>query len=201
MFKYRAMRSRLLLFLMALTFAVCFPSLRAVFDTGALQPRDPKRETYLFLKGRIRADDEALIELARLIHEESSRNHIDYRLVLAMIKVESNFDTRAISEMGARGLLQIKPSLARFLIKELELEWKGPHTLHDPEKNIKIGIRFISSLTKEFGSLEKALLAYNLGPTRLREIMEEGRTPDKSFARRVMREYKKNILILPASEQ
>jgi soluble lytic murein transglycosylase len=194
------MRRRFLLGVAVFGILIILPSLR--FSSG---PEDglssETRQTYLFLKQRLDLDDEMLMELARLIKEESARNHIDYRLVLALIQVESNFDAHAVSEMGARGLLQIKPSLARFLVRELDIEWKGPHTLHDPKENLRIGIHFLSTLKEQFGNLEKALLAYNVGPTRLRDIVEAGGISDRSFARKVMREYRKNILLLPDPEK
>jgi len=49
-------------------------------------------------------------DIASFVYVESKSHEVDYRLVLAVMKVESNFRLDAVSPKGARGLLQIKPS-------------------------------------------------------------------------------------------
>jgi soluble lytic murein transglycosylase len=142
-------------------------------------------------------EDEALWSSAEIIYEESRQKRIDYRLVLAVMKVESNFQHDAVSNRGARGLLQLMPSVAKFIAKDAGIQWHGVKTLDEPTKNIKIGIHHLSSLLDDFESLNLALHAYHVGPTRLKEILSEQHKPDKKFLNLVLKEYKNNKASLP----
>lgn len=138
-----------------------------------------------------------LRSVARMIYNEAADCNVDYRLILAIIKVESNFRHDAVSSKGARGLLQVKPSLARFIAKDMGMHWGGPNTLDEPDKNIKIGVRLFSGLIEDFSSINMALHAYHVGPTRLKTILSENRKPDRSFINSVLAEYKRNKTLLP----
>jgi soluble lytic murein transglycosylase len=142
-------------------------------------------------------DDTESKTIAQIVYDESSKKKIDYRLVLAIMKIESNFQQDAVSRKGARGLLQIKPSLARYIAQEVGVHWKGDTTLDEPEKNIKIGVHFFSQLIEDFESINMALHAYNIGPTRLREIGADKRKPGKRFTNLVLDEYNRNKSVLP----
>jgi len=61
---------------------------------------------------RVKANEDTLKTIANTVYEESQQYNLDYRLILAVMKVESNFRHNAISRKGARGLLQIKPGKA-----------------------------------------------------------------------------------------
>ena len=76
------------------------------------------------------------------------RYNIDYRLVLALMKIESNFRCDAVSEQGARGLLQVKPSLARFIAEDVGIGWRGDEALDEPETNIRIGVQLFQSSSR-----------------------------------------------------
>jgi soluble lytic murein transglycosylase len=141
--------------------------------------------------------DKALHRIAHVLWDESKQYGMDYRLVLAVMKVESNFRYDAVSHRGARGLLQLKPSLAKFIAKDAGIQWTGVKTLDEPGKNIKLGIHHLSALIEDFESLSLALHAYHVGPTRLKEILSEKHKPDKAFLNLVLKEYKKNISTLP----
>jgi len=142
-------------------------------------------------------EDEELRNSATILYDESRRKGIDYRLVLAVMKVESNFQHDVVSDMGARGLLQLKPSLAKFIAKDVGIQWRGAKTLDEPAQNIKIGIHHLSSLLDDFESLNLALHAYHVGPTRLKEILSEQHKPDKKFLNLVLKEYRRNTSLLP----
>src|SRR5687767_4462448 len=62
-----------------------------------------------------RMDEDTRLKLAETIVEESVQNDLDPTLVLAVMKVESRFDTNAISPRGARGLMQVMPHVARSM--------------------------------------------------------------------------------------
>jgi len=141
----------------------------------------------------------SLREIATHVYAESRERNLDYRLVLAVIKVESNFKQDAVSSKGARGLLQIKPSLARGIAEHLGVTWSGDRILHEPEKNIKFGVYHLSKLIGDFGALSWALYAYNSGPTKARGRAATHKQPGLYFARAVLSEYDRTMMVLPES--
>lgn len=141
--------------------------------------------------------DSELKTIAEIVYDESSKKKIDYRLVLAIMKIESNFQQDAVSKKGARGLLQVKPSLAKYIAEDVGINWRGDSTLDEPEKNIKIGVHFFSQLIEDFESINMALHAYHVGPTRLRAIVTEKKKPAKRYLNLVLDEYDRSKSVLP----
>jgi soluble lytic murein transglycosylase len=142
-------------------------------------------------------DEGQLYNMANVLYDESKQHGIDYRLMLAVMKVESNFKHDAVSNRGARGLLQLRPVFAKYIAKDAGIKWKGAKTLDEPKMNIMIGVRHLSNLIGDFESLHLGLQAYHVGPTRLREILSEKHTPDRRFLNLVLNEYRQNTAVLP----
>ncbi|OPX98854.1 MAG: lytic murein transglycosylase [Syntrophorhabdus sp. PtaB.Bin006] len=146
----------------------------------------------------VNLEEDELKTIAEMVYDESVKCNVDYRLVLAIMKVESNFKQNAVSEKGARGLLQVKPSLAKYIASDAGVKWRGYKTLDEPDKNIKIGVRFFSKLVEDFDeNINMALHAYHVGPTRLRAILTEKRKPQKRYLNLVLDEYERNRTTLP----
>jgi len=90
-----------------------------------------------------------------LIWRAAEKYRVDYALVKAVIKAESNFNPRAISNAGARGLMQLMPETANAL--------RVNDPFH-PEDNIEGGVRHLRYLLDLFkGNLHLVLAAYNAG--------------------------------------
>ena len=158
-------------------------------------------EIVQYLKDKkVRANDDKLRTIADSVYEEAKDYEIDYRLVLAVMKVESNFKSNAISKKGARGLLQIKPSLARYVSKETGVAIKSPKCLDEPEKNIRIGVSHLSWLMEKFENLDTALHAYNVGLGKVKPSSSEEDRPDTRFTRKVLTEYHLIKEVLPGPE-
>lgn len=91
-----------------------------------------------------------------MITEASQRHGVSFPLLKAVIKVESNFNPRAVSRAGALGLMQIMPENARAF------RMRDPF---DPRENILTGTQYFRELLERFnGKLHLALAAYNAGP-------------------------------------
>lgn len=159
-------------------------------------------KTVDFLKERKPGVSEDRIKaIANSVYEESKRYDMDYRLVLAVMKVESNFKNEAISRDGARGLMQIRPSSARAIARESGVDVKGAKCLHEPEKNIKIGVSYLSKLRDMFDNIVSALHAYNAGPAKVRKADSGESAKTTAFTRKVMGEYRRLAEVLPDPEE
>ena len=90
-----------------------------------------------------------------IIQRASLRYNIDPALVKAIIRVESEYNPKAISVKGAKGLMQLMPVTAKYL---------GVYDAFNPEQNIHAGVRHFKFLLKQFdGDVKLALAAYNAG--------------------------------------
>ena len=129
--------------------------------------------------------------IAKTIQEESKKYSLDPMLVLAVIKVESSFRHLAVSPVGARGLMQIRPFVANALAPEVDLKtWHGIASLDDPVLNIKIGVFYLSRLKKRFRDMKLALTAYNWGPTRIGYKLAGKRSVPTRYAKKVLSAYR-----------
>ncbi|MFP5518910.1 MAG: lytic transglycosylase domain-containing protein [Bdellovibrionia bacterium] len=89
----------------------------------------------------------------------SSKLNQDPALIIALIRQESSFNTKTVSPVGARGLMQIMPNTAKEMNKRITEK-----DLLNPDKNIPLGVRYLRALLREFkGDEHKALAAYNAG--------------------------------------
>lgn len=98
-----------------------------------------------------------------LVQQYSIKYDIDPYLVLAIIKVESNFKPEAVSPKNARGLMQISEKTGNWGAEKLQLMDYTNEGLFDPETNISIGCWYLSVLYGEFGDTDLVLAAYNGG--------------------------------------
>jgi soluble lytic murein transglycosylase-like protein len=88
---------------------------------------------------------------------------VDPALVYALTRVESNFDSGAVSAAGARGLMQLMPVTAQYVGSDASL---GDANLHDPALNLELGQRYILLLASQEaigGNLLRLLASYNAG--------------------------------------
>ena len=86
-----------------------------------------------------------------------SHYDLNYNLVKSVISTESNWDYKAKSRAGARGLMQIMKACAK--------DFNTPHKeMYDPYVNVTIGIKYLAKLTKRFDNTQTALVGYNEGP-------------------------------------
>ena len=96
-----------------------------------------------------------LAPYTREIREAAQRYGVEEALIKAVIRVESGFNSRAVSPKGARGLMQLMPGTAAML---------GVRDSFDPRQNIDGGVRHLRGLIDRFSSnLKLALAAYNAG--------------------------------------
>lgn len=94
--------------------------------------------------------------ISRSIDKAARKYDLPPELIRGVIKAESDFQVRAESSAGARGLMQLMPATAGEL---------GVKNLFDIDQNIDGGTRYLRNMLDRFGNdLRKALAAYNAGP-------------------------------------
>ncbi|HEX6095828.1 MAG TPA: lytic transglycosylase domain-containing protein [Thermoanaerobaculia bacterium] len=96
------------------------------------------------------------LHLSSAIHDAARAHGVDPRLVAAVARRESAFDSSAVSNKGACGIMQLMPATAEYL---------GVRDVFDARENIFGGTRYLRTLLDTFhGDLDLALAAYNAGP-------------------------------------
>ncbi len=99
---------------------------------------------------------------------------VERALVFGLSRQESEFDPRAGSAVGAQGLMQIMPGTAKIIARQYRLPYSAAKLMGDPAYNVKLGAAHLADLVNEFnGSYVLTLVAYNAGPRRSREWVEE----------------------------
>jgi len=106
-------------------------------------------------------------------YKEIDKISIEYKvnkeIIYSIIKVESNFRESSISHKGAIGLMQIMPPTGEWMANSNDLPY-SEEMLLDPIYNIKIGTLYLNYLIDRYdGDIKKVLIAYNAGPTRLKD--------------------------------
>lgn len=96
------------------------------------------------------------------VEKYSKEYDVDENLIYAMIKAESNFKNEAQSHKSAKGLMQLMDSTAKDVAKSLKIDSENID-LFDPETNIMLGTKYISTLIKKYENIEIAVVAYNAG--------------------------------------
>lgn len=107
------------------------------------------------------------------IKQYSRQYGFDWRLMLAVIKAESNFHPAAESHRGAEGLMQVMPHTQKEIARQLAIE-----DLTHPKQNIRAGIFYMRKLYRMFDNVDETnrirltLAAYNAGPGRVLEAQK-----------------------------
>lgn len=120
-------------------------------------------------------------DLAALIYEEARLADVEPAMAFGMIAHESGFDPAAVGRQGERGLMQIKPSTARAYDARIT-----PDALHDPELNVRLGLRHLKREVEFFGDRSLGLMSYHMGRARLERELADGVPPRDRYVDRVL---------------
>ncbi len=150
------------------------------------------------LIGELRSLEQSLeatrgeLAVARLQLERANAiKGVDPALAFRLVKIESNFNPKAKSKVGAIGYTQILPSTARLYEPGLTTQ-----QLYDRSTNLRLGFRYLRDLLERYegnpeAKLRLALLAYNRGPGKVQELLDAGRDPQNGYAAALMKGYRR----------
>jgi soluble lytic murein transglycosylase-like protein len=117
-----------------------------------------------------------MIDIAALLHD------YDPKMITAVIVVESEGKTLALSNKGARGLMQLMPGTAKAM---------GASDPKDPFQNILAGTKYLKELEDRYGfeDVGSALVAYNMGPSRAKRWLSQYDAAEYGYVKKVMYVY------------
>lgn len=125
--------------------------------------------------------------LTQAIYDIALTEGVEPGLAFRLVKVESRFDVRAKSRAGAVGLTQIMPKTARLYQPSLTDE-----QLYDRDTNLRLGLRYLHDLLARYDNdLERALLSYNRGPSKVQDLLAAGVDPRNGYSQSVMKGYRR----------
>jgi len=129
----------------------------------------------------------------------SKENGLDPVLVAALIRQESNFNPLATSPVGARGLMQLMPSVGQDLAASKGITPWSPDLLYEPATNIRLGTAHLKGLAARYNDVVKILAAYNAGESRVEKwSTKTGAADPEVFTERIpfveTRDYVRTIL-------
>ena len=109
-----------------------------------------------------------------LVETYAASRELDPMLVAAVIQAESKFKPQAVSNQGARGLMQMMPETAQWVARNIGEEAFFEEHLNEPEISIRFGTWYLASLKKEFSANEVLMLAaYNGGRGNVKQWMNK----------------------------
>lgn len=121
--------------------------------------------------------------LARDIYDIAQQEGIEPKVAFGLVKTESSFKNKAISHVGARGLTQVMPRTARWMVPGTKAE-----DLYDQKTNLRLGFKYLNQMIDKYdGNVRLALLAYNRGPGTVDKILKRGGDPNNGYADKVLR--------------
>jgi soluble lytic murein transglycosylase-like protein len=121
--------------------------------------------------------------IAAEAHKQAQLVQQDPNLILAIMAVESDFNPKITSNMGAVGLMQVMPHWKRVLGIQGDLYEIGT--------NIKYGLQVLGFYQQMYGDLETALTAYNRGPGPVDFAMIKGKEHRNGYAAKVLAVYER----------
>jgi soluble lytic murein transglycosylase len=140
---------------------------------------------------------------------------VDPYLAAAIIREESQYDERAVSRVGAVGLMQLMTGTANAVAHRYGYPAVGREELFDQETNIRLGVRYLQQLLEQFsGNPVYAVAAYNAGPVAVSSWVaaQKGRDADefvelipyletRQYVKRVLRSYREYLRLAQLSAE
>jgi hypothetical protein len=141
-------------------------------------------ENLIYLKILVlnpKVPNETAQAIASAVYKHARRYKQEVDLVLAIMKVESNFDPIIVSNMGAIGLMQVMPQWIDILDIQCNLK--------EPDCNTQFGLQILGAYQHLYADLDMALTAYNRGPGPVDAALMKGKNPDNGYSGKIRSVY------------
>jgi hypothetical protein len=139
------------------------------------------------LARKARLSEEEGLRIIQVAYRASVDQEVDVFRILGIIIAESYGNKKAISPVGARGLMQIMPLTGRFIAAAHGEPWRGRNSLYEIELNIRYGVWYYRDLLEAFDGDEiAALAAYNWGPKHVAYRIRHGQALPKVYPGKVL---------------
>jgi soluble lytic murein transglycosylase-like protein len=142
-----------------------------------------------------KVSDSTLLALTSILHTNSRQFGYDPLLLLAVIKVESVFDPKALGRFrsgdlsGAMGLMQLKFATAQETATMLNMSPLSRDDLLKPDINLLLGTAYLTKLISRFRSFKLGIIAYNIGPEKVKETMRNKEELPLNYYKKVLHTY------------
>lgn len=164
-----------------ISFSYNFENLKNPFDKKVPLQRAAEFKKVEFEEMILTTLDPNIQEALKPLLSSALNYSVEYQIdpfwIMAIMMVESNFKLNALSPKNARGLMQIKPDTAQHLYQLMQKKLTYDEVisnLYHPEKNMEVGVFYLKKLLQNFRmNYERATVAYNIGPARLRNRLGE----------------------------
>jgi soluble lytic murein transglycosylase-like protein len=124
--------------------------------------------------------------MATNVFDAAVREGLDPDLAFRLVRLESEFNERAVSPVGAVGLTQLMPTTAVLFEKDATRE-----RLFNGKTNLRIGFRYLRTLLNHYkGNVRLAVLAYNRGDYAVTRDVKAGINPGNGYDTSVLKGYK-----------
>jgi soluble lytic murein transglycosylase-like protein len=154
-------------------------STRGELDLATAQLERANKIIYYSSRYRIGAD------LASAIFDIALAEGIEPELAFRLIQVESNFQEKALSPVGAIGLTQLMLPTAAYFEPGITRQ-----AAYERKTNLRIGFRYLRTLLEEYdGDVKLALLVYNRGPAAVQAVRQMGFDPTNGYDGKVTKGY------------
>lgn len=143
-----------------------------------------------------------ITKYSEYVEKYSKEYNIDKYLIYATIKAESNFNEKAESKKGAKGLMQLMDSTGQEIAKGLDMTIDNDD-LFVPEININLGTKYISKMFQKYNNIELALAAYNAGSGNVDSWINSGKIKEdgsnvenipfketNNYVRKILKDYR-----------
>lgn len=112
------------------------------------------------------------IELSKVIYKESKKYKYDWRMIVAVIAVESDFDRLMVTN-NSYGLMQVRFMTGQETGNLIGLKLSNEEELHGITKNVTLGSFYLLEQIMKFRGVREGLIAYNMGPNKLRKLYKQ----------------------------
>ena len=136
-------------------------------------------------------EEEAIIT-ALSIYKASEETKLSWRVISALIMIESSYRADIISGDPSYGLMQLKLPTANYIAQKIGQNPLNEKEILDISKNVEFGSRYLLSQVVNFLSLSEGIMAYNFGGGRLRQLKKQKQTKfESTYLRKIKNHHKK----------